>query len=324
MPASEPPTPPPRREAVAVLDGKYHLIERAGEGGMATVWRAKMIGAAGFERTVAVKHMHRDLYDDLQYLSMFVEEARVGSQLTHENVVQVYDFCGNHDDGYYLVMEWVEGTSLYDLARHFAAAGELPPWDLVAYATIGTLRGLNAAHDRLDSEGYPCPIIHRDVTPSNVMCAVTGQVKLSDFGLARADDRSPVDLTQPGVVKGKLAYTSPEVLGGGQATELSDIYATGICLWEGLSGQRMFDPKQVVDTFTRITEGDTPSLYTVRDDLPVPLTRACTAALSTDPNERPASALDMAEQLTAALEQAPVKYFRDRLGEAVRRAKGTE
>lgn len=313
--------PPLGRVKHKRLDGKYELLAPAGRGGMATVWRARMVGAAGFERTVAVKKMHTELRSDADYLSMFVEEARVGSQLTHSNVVQVYDFCGDAEQGYYLVMEWVEGVSLQRLVRHFTDAGSRPPWDLMVYVLEGIAQGLNAAHDRLDDEGHPCPIIHRDVTPSNILCSVGGQAKLTDFGVARADDRDANKKTAPGIVKGKLAYTSPEVLKGQRPTESTDVFAVGVCLWESLTGRRLFKANTDVETYRMIIDGNAQALDEIRDDLPPGLSDLCTKTLDPDPAKRPASALDLAEGLGEVLKHAKVRYWRDRLGEAVRQTK---
>jgi serine/threonine-protein kinase len=301
-----------------LLAGKYELISPAGVGGMATVWKAKMQGAAGFHRLVAVKRMRREFSKDDAYVRMFVEEARVGSQLTHQNLVQVFDFCGDEQQGYFLVMEWVDGISLTTLIRNFVDAGESPPWDLICFIMVSTLRGLAAAHDRLDAEGQPCPIIHRDATPSNIMLGLNGEVKLSDFGLARADDRN-TERTEPGVVKGKLGYTAPEVLNGVAADERSDVFSMGVCLWESLAGKRLFAAARELDVYKMICAGDAGDIADERADLPPGLAEEVMKAIHTQPEKRHASAVDMADSLVKILRRSPVRYFKDRLGELVRK-----
>lgn len=284
---------------------------------MATVWKAKMQGSAGFHRLVAVKKMRREFSKDDAYVRMFVEEARVGSQLTHQNLVQVYDFCGDESQGYFLVMEWVDGISLGRLIRHFEERGEPAPWDLLCFIMVSTLRGLAAAHDRLDAEGNPCPIIHRDVTPSNIMLGLNGEVKLSDFGLARADDRT-MESTQPGVIKGKLGYTAAEVLRGERADERSDVFSMGVCLWEALAGQRLFTAPAELEIYRMICSGQARDLDELRKDLPVGLGAVVMKAISLRAEDRYASSVDMADALVKILRRSPVRYFKDRLAELVR------
>ena len=195
-----------------LIDGKYQLVSLAGEGGMALVYKAVVRGAAGFQRTVAVKHIKPEYRALKNYIDMFIEEARVGSELAHPNIVQVHDFC-SEAGSYYLIMEWVEGIDLGALIKVNRDAVRDVPWPVAAIIAIGTLRGLGAAHDRVAPDGTPAPVIHRDVSPHNVLLGLNGAVKLSDFGLARARDRA-ASLTAPGTVKGKLSYLAPEVTFG--------------------------------------------------------------------------------------------------------------
>src|SRR5439155_1359905 len=184
--------------------GKYQLVSVAGEGGMATVYKAVQKGAAGFQRTVAIKHIKPEFRAIKNYVDMFIEEARVGSELAHPNIVQVHDFLAE-GGSYYLVMEWVEGIDLGHFVRLHREAGQQVQWPLAIAVGIGTLRGLAAAHNRTAPDGSPSPVIHRDVSPHNILLGVNGVVKLSDFGLARARDRV-ASMTAPGTVKGKLSY----------------------------------------------------------------------------------------------------------------------
>ena len=151
-----------------LIDGKYHLVQVAGEGGMATVYKAVQKGAAGFQRTVAIKKIKPEYRALKNYVDMFIEEARVGSELAHPNIVQVHDFVAQ-DNSYYLVMEWVEGIDLGHFIKAHRDAGMHVQWPLAVAIGIGTLRGLGAAHDRRGANGEPAPVIHRDVTPHNVL-----------------------------------------------------------------------------------------------------------------------------------------------------------
>ncbi len=283
-----------------VIDGKYELVELAGEGGMATVYRAMARGAAGFSRLVAVKKLKRELRSIKNYIDMFVEEARVGSDLAHPNIVQVYDFCSDVEGSYYLVMEWVEGMDMGRFIKGFTEFGMPTPWPMIAGIGIGALRGLGAAHERTKVDGTLAPVIHRDVSPHNILLGINGVVKLTDFGLARARDRM-YSLTAPGTVKGKLSYLSPEVTYGQPATPLSDVFAMGTVLWEALAGQRLFQGKTDLDVFKQIRNCEIRPLNKLRPDLPKRLVEIVNESLMADPGKRFPSARTMAVALAEVL-----------------------
>jgi serine/threonine-protein kinase len=289
-----------QRNVGRVVAGKYELVELAGEGGMATVWKGRMYGAAGFSRPVAVKKMKAEFRAIKNYIDMFVEEARVGSELAHPNLVQVYDFCQDEERSYYLVMEWVEGIDFGTFVRAFRTNGHPMPWPLIAAIAVGALRGLAAAHERRNTSGEPAPVIHRDVSPHNVLLARNGIVKLTDFGLARAMDRIH-SLTAPGTVKGKLSYLAPEITMGRAATTLSDVFAMGSTLWEGLAGEPLFDGERDLDVFAKIRRGDIRSIDSMRDDLPPRLVAAIQRSLAIVPHDRFESAREMAHEISGVL-----------------------
>jgi len=286
-----------------VINGKYELLEPAGEGGMATVWRGIMHGAAGFTRPIAVKRLRPEFRAIKNYVDMFVEEARVGSELNHPNIVQVVDFCVDADGLYYLIMEWVEGLDLGHFTRLVAHTERPLEWTLAAATGIGVLRGLGAAHERSRPDGSPAPVVHRDVSPHNVLIDQSGVVKLSDFGLARARDRI-MSHTAPGAVKGKLHYFAPEITKGKRATPRSDVFSLAVVLWEALAGRRAFAGDNDREVLSRIRRGEVEPLSQFRPDLPERLVAAVHRGMATVPEDRFVSARQMAVELGECLREA--------------------
>lgn len=266
---------------------------------MATVFRAVTRGAAGFQRTVAIKRIRPEFRALKNYIDMFIEEARVGAELAHPNIVQVHDFVAS-DGAYYLIMEWVDGIDLGTLQGLFQRAGKHLSWPLVTAISIGALRGLGAAHDRRTADGVAAPVIHRDVSPHNILVGSNGVTKLTDFGLARARDRA-YSLTVPGTVKGKLSYLSPEVTLGKPNSVASDLFSMGVVMWEVLVGQRLFDARNDLDVFKKIRACVVPPLAPLRPDVPPALAAAIARTLSLDPAARFASAGEMAVELSRIL-----------------------
>jgi serine/threonine-protein kinase len=279
-----------------LIGSKYVLDEIAGCGGMADVWRAAMRGPGRFTRTVAVKHMHPHLKENKQFRDMFFEEARVGAKLQDGNIVQVYDFI-EEDGEFYLIMEWIEGINLATYIRYVNSIKSRTRWELACAIGIGVLRGLAAAHESLDEDGRHIPILHRDVSPHNVLISVNGSAKLIDFGLALASDRLGAP-TPPGTAKGKLSYLAPEVLLGNRATVLSDQFSVGNLLWETLVGRKVFRGEDDREIFKKVTSGEIEPLSRLRPDVPRALVKVIEKSLETSPNERFPSAREMALSLT--------------------------
>ncbi len=300
-----------------IIAGKYQLRELAGEGGMATVWKGEMHGAAGFTRAVAIKKMKPEFLALRQYIDMFVEEARVGAKMQHANIVQVLDFLQDEDMDYYLILEWVDGINVYELVSTFRKAQHRLPWGIVAAIGIGTLRGLAAAHENRDLMGNLAPIIHRDVSPQNILLSVGGAVKLTDFGLALAQDRIAKS-TMPGMVKGKLSYLSPEAVRGGKATVQTDLFAMGTVLWEALAGRRLFTGANDIEVFKKVKAGIIPPLAEQRSGLPATLIEIVHKALSINAEDRFGSAKEFALALSEILGGAKMSQGAQKLmGEAV-------
>ena len=285
------------------VHGRYEILEPAGDGGMATVYRAVTRGAAGFQRPVAIKRVHEHLAGSTEFVRMFIEEARVCSELDHPNIVQVHDF-GVDRNGYYLVMEWVDGLHFGQYVHSFAKREELVPQRLAVTIAAHVLSGLSEAHERVGADGQAAPVFHRDVTPHNILVSVTGVAKLTDFGLARAMDRAR--MTNPDVVKGKLSYLAPELVQGKPASAQSDIYALGIVLWEALSGERLFAGDTDQERIRKVRMAEVPALAERRKGLPDALLAAVNRALAPDPALRFESAEQMAQELLRIIGSEPV------------------
>ncbi|MFL5347315.1 MAG: protein kinase domain-containing protein [Hyalangium sp.] len=215
--------------------GKYVVQKKLAEGGMAEIYLATSQGAEGFEKEVVIKRIRAFLASDPGFVDMFIAEARLASRLNHANVVQIFDF-EKHEDTYYLAMEYVRGCTLWDLSKKCRDLMEPMPAVLVAHIGAEVARGLHYAH-RLKVNGEPLFLVHRDVTPHNVLISFDGAVKLTDFGIAKAGNK----LTSPGMLKGKFAYMSPEQSRGENVDARTDVFALGIVLWEMLTGTKLFD-----------------------------------------------------------------------------------
>ena len=209
---------------------------------MATVHLARQLGAAGFARIVAVKRLHERYARDPEFVAMFLDEARLVGRIRHPNVVQTLDVVAekNADGGseLFIVMEYVHGESLVRLLAAARTKDEPVPLKIASAIMIGALQGLHAAHEAKSEAGQPLNIVHRDISPHNILVGIDGVARVLDFGVAKASER--VSSTTKGEVKGKLAYMAPEQLNGGEADRRTDVFAAGIVFWEVLAGQRLF------------------------------------------------------------------------------------
>lgn len=297
-----------------LIAGRYELVEVAGTGGMAAVWRG-VLHEGSRTRPVAIKRILVDIARDPTVVALFQEEARVGRQLNHPNIVQVLDYGKDDAGASYLVMEWVDGLDFFDYMRSFHGARVHVPWQAVAAIGYQTLRGLIVAHERVDESGQRRPVIHRDLTPSNILVGTDGVVKVADFGLARATDRAT--MTFPNMIKGKVSYTAPELLYGKKADEKSDIYCLGVTMWEALAARKLFSGKNNVEVLHAIQVGTVPPLDKFRPDVPPELIHIIHRALYRDPASRWVSAREMAKPLLAFVRSIQPPVDAPRLGASV-------
>jgi serine/threonine-protein kinase len=266
---------------------------------MAIVWKGRVRGDAGFTRPVAVKEIKAEYRAVRRYIQMFIEEARIGTELAHPHIVQVLDFLVEGDT-HYLVLEWVDGVDLNAFVRGFSYLDQPVPWPLAVAVAVGALQGLSAAHERRGPGDVAIPVVHRDISPHNILLSTNGTVKLSDFGLARARDRA-FTVTAPGVLKGKPSYLAPETARGQGATVASDQYSMGSVLWGALAGRRLFDGATEIDVITAIRSGEASPLDQERDDLPPRVVAAVHRSLAIEADERFPSARAFAAELSECL-----------------------
>lgn len=238
--------PPPPRAI-----GPYQLEELLGRGGMAEVYRARREGPGGFEKVVALKRILPSYARNQTLVQRFLEEARIAGGLTHGNIVPVIDF-GEIDGEHYLVMEWVDGVPLSALLRTVAERGRTLPAEVVAHIIAEAAAGLHHAHTRTDASGRPMSIVHRDVSPQNILLARQGDVKISDFGIAKAADS--VVRTEAGIQVGKLCYMAPEQAKGEPLDARADVYALGIVLWECLAMRPLFSREEGAEALRGVLE----------------------------------------------------------------------
>lgn len=263
---------------------------------MAAVHFGRLVGPAAFARTVAVKRLHPGMADDPDAMAMLMNEARLAARLHHPNVVAALDVVVERGDAY-VIMEYVHGEALGNLLRASKSAVR-PSTGVISSILSDTLRGLHAAHEARNEQGEPLEIVHRDVSPQNVLVGTDGIARLIDFGIAKA--QSHAQATTEGRLKGKLAYLAPEQIRGQRATRRTDVYSAGVVLWEALTARRLFDGDSAGAIMEQILVGwvEPPSKYV--PEIPEELDSVALCALQTDPGRRFATAHEMAEALEAA------------------------
>jgi serine/threonine protein kinase len=278
--------------------GRYLLQYEIASGGMASVYLARSLGAAGFERPIAIKRIHPHLAKKQVFVEMFLDEARLNARIAHPNVCNVFDF-GEADGSYFMAMEYLVGQPLSRVLGSVAARPELLAslrWHALAARILAdACQGLHAAHELLDEHGYPLQVVHRDFTPHNVFVTYDGAVKVFDFGVARAEGR--LHQTETGMLKGKLAYMSPEQLSRASVDRRLDVWAAGVCLWELLTLRRLFARRSELETVQAIATEEILRPSEVRAGVPRELDAITLRALDRDVDRRTTSARTLAREL---------------------------
>jgi serine/threonine protein kinase len=294
--------------------GPYTLLRRLAAGGMAEVYLGRTAGAAGFEKLVAIKRIHRDRAADDGFVDTLVDEAKLSVGLSHRNIVQTLDLR-RVDGAYVLVMEHVEGYDAHHVLDTLRGAGRLLPVDLAAHIISEVCRGLDYAHAHCDAQGEPAGIVHRDVSPQNVLLSFSGEVKLADFGIAKAKSRRSDP--ESGVIKGKYFYMSPEQAWAEPLDHRSDIFSAGVVLWELLVGERLHKELRVQSLLDAVRRAEVPPPSSLREGIPKALDTIVARATALKPGDRYADAGAMADALVRYLaSRAPVHASRQ-IGELV-------
>ena len=274
--------------------GKYLLLERIAVGGMAEVFVAKAFGVEGFERLLAIKKILPTMGEDAEFISMFVDEARIAVQLSHANIVQVMEL-GKHDENLYIAMEYISGRDLRQMIDRFRKQKQPMPIPQACLMVAEVCEALDYAHRKRDASGRPLGIVHRDVSPQNVLVSFEGETKLIDFGIAKAGSR--LQKTQAGILKGKFSYMSPEQVKGLPIDGRSDIFAAGILLWELICGEKLFTGDSDFAILEKVHQGLVPAPRSVTRACPEGLEKVILKALATEPTQRYQTASELHDDL---------------------------
>ena len=280
--------------------GPYELHERIGIGGMAEVLRATMHGADGFRKEIALKRILPHVADDDEFISMFIEEAKIAVQLSHPNICQVLDL-GKEGDTYFIAMELIDGKTLTAIEAAATEKHGAMPVNLALFVAKQVCAALNYAHTAARPDGQKLSLVHRDITPQNILISFDGNVKVVDFGLARATGRDYE--TRAGVVKGKMSYLSPEQVNGSDIDFRSDIFSLGVCLWQWLAGRKLFERDNDIATLMAIRDEEVPPLE--RDDVTPAIEAIIKRATAKEPAERFEDASAFQEELFEAATDYP-------------------
>ena len=276
------------------MSSRYTILGHLAKGGMASVYLGRMAGSAGFSRLVAIKRLHPELASDRELIGMLVDEARIAAQIRHTNVIDTLDLVVS-EGAFSLVLEYVDGDSLSSLVRSAKKAGEPVPLDIALAIIHGVLRGLDAAHEARGTDGHPLGVVHRDVSPQNVLVGVDGVARVIDFGVAKAVGK--LEATKPGEVRGKFAYMAPEQLMAKPITRQVDVYAAGVMLWELLTGTRLFKAEDERAVCAAVLRGAIAKPSTVNADVSSELDAIVMKATALDVGERYLSAREMLTDL---------------------------
>jgi serine/threonine protein kinase len=280
------------------VSGQYILEERVAKGGMAEVFRARMIGVEGFQKTVAIKRILADMAGNDEFVTMFIDEAKLAAQLKHPNIVDIYDL-GKIDRSFYIAMEYVEGHDLRDVLGRCRSSGVTVPVPLALHCAAQLASALDHAHTTRDFDKRDLGLVHRDVSPPNVLISNDGEVKLCDFGIAKA--LSKATHTRDGLLKGKLRYMSPEQASGREIDHRSDIFSLGLVLYEMLTGRKVFDGTSEAEILKQVRNPRVEAPSSVNPAVPPDVDRIVLRTLEADPSTRYQSAAAIGQALEAAI-----------------------
>ncbi len=275
--------------------GRYQLLKKLATGGMAQIYLARQVGPEGFEKLLVVKRILPHLAENDDFITMFLDEARIAARLNHPNIVQIFDL-GAQDDSYFIAMEYIHGEDVRRVWKHADKVGKPIPLALICRIIIDACAGLDYAHKKTDASGRPLGIVHRDISPQNILVSFEGGVKVVDFGIAKAADQATV--TRSGVLKGKYSYMSPEQAGGQHIDCRTDIFALGVVLYELLTGTRLFKRATDIQTLNAVTECNIAPPSEINTRVPTDLDDIAMRALAKDRDAR----FPEARQLGMALE----------------------
>jgi TonB family protein len=294
--------PPPLKEEEEPTDGtrfgQYVLLEKIATGGMAEVWKARMRGAEGFQKIVAIKKILPHLSDNQEFIAMFVDEAKLAAQLNHNNIVHIYDL-DKVGDSYYIAMEYIDGHDLKNILKQAHERSQPMTVEVALFIASKVASALDYAHRKRDFDEKDLSLVHRDVSPQNVLISQEGDIKLCDFGIAKA--ASKASHTQVGALKGKLQYMSPEQASGKAIDRRSDIFALGTVLFEMLTGRKLFTGENEISILEQVREARVVPPSQFNDEVTADIDRVVFKALQKDPAARYQTAGDMARDIDAIL-----------------------
>ena len=282
--------------------GKYFLVDKIATGGMAEIFKAKTYSHGGFENLLVIKRILPHIGENEDFIEMFIDEAKVSVALQHPNIVRIYDF-GKILDNYFIAMECVDGKDTRNVLRKLARRRQYLPPNYCAYVALETCKGLSYAHQKADLQDNPYGIVHRDISPSNVIISYEAEVKVADFGIAKAE--SNAYQTRDGVLKGKFEYMSPEQATGKEIDARSDLFAVGIILYETLTGRRLFKTDSEIATLKKIRDCDFDPPSRLNPAVPEELERITMKALTRYPEDRYQNAREMVDELQSYIGVPP-------------------
>jgi len=295
--------------------GKYLLLDRIAVGGMSEVYRAKFFGAERFEKILAIKKLLPNIAEDEEFVEMFINEAKLASQLTHSNICQIYDL-GKIDGNLFIAMEYIWGKDLLQIINYFRKRRDFMPPPMASYIATRVCEGIDYAYHKRGPQGMPLKIIHRDVSPQNILISYDGEIKIIDFGIAKATLHHSE--TQAGLLKGKFSYMSPEQVQGFPIDHRSDIFAIGTVLFEMLTSMSLFKGENDFMTLEKVRKAEVPKLTDINPRVPKSLEKIVMKALALDPKDRWQRAADFQDALQRFLITSPPIYTAKRLADWMR------